>query len=363
MELACTFHLASCAPLAYSRDRASTSDHRLIRKLISRLRKKDLVLIDNGFYYLQTFLKIRQRQAHFVVPAKRSHRPKVLSQLGLRTVCRIQSQDQTLTVRVLYLQRKGFRRRRLVTSLLDPLAFPAQEFSDLYHLRWSVEAPLPGLQAHSGGHPLALPYPGDLEQELLVHLITVGLIRKVMLDAAAQGRTIPVARLSSPRSLAQIRVFFRRLGSPAIDCWQQLYDRLVQVCATFWSGSSPAEVPRATASNIARRLVVCSEDVAEENPHNYPPLLPSRRFDAISTCFLSNADVHSPRDSPRFHGSAVAVSLTAQPMRRSLCQPLPPPPGSPHITHSGSVANVTPTLPFAAGNDPNFIAKWPTTLY
>jgi hypothetical protein len=233
VELACTFHLASCAPLAYSRDRASTSDHRLIRKLISRLRKKDLVLIDNGFYYLQTFLKIRQRQAHFVVPAKRSHRPKVLSQLGPSDyLCRIQSQDQTLTVRVLYLQRKGFRRRRLVTSLLDPLAFPAQEFSDLYHLRWSVETFFRDFKHTLGATHWHCRTPETFEQELLVHLITVGLIRKVMLEAAAQD-TIPVARLSFSRSLAQIRVFFRRLGSLAIDCWQQLYDRLVQVCATF----------------------------------------------------------------------------------------------------------------------------------
>ena len=35
--------------------------------------------------------------------------------------------------------RDGFRRRRLVTSLLDPDRFPASELARLYHLRWDIE--------------------------------------------------------------------------------------------------------------------------------------------------------------------------------------------------------------------------------
>ena len=34
---------------------------------------------------------------------------------------------ETMKVRVVYVRRNGFRRRRLVTSLLDPVAYPASE--------------------------------------------------------------------------------------------------------------------------------------------------------------------------------------------------------------------------------------------
>jgi hypothetical protein len=40
---------------------------------------------------------------------------------------------------VLFVYRKGFRRRRLVTSLLDPILFPASELANIYHMRWDIE--------------------------------------------------------------------------------------------------------------------------------------------------------------------------------------------------------------------------------
>jgi hypothetical protein len=230
VELACIFHLASCAPVAYTLGRAATSDHQLITRLIGRLRRRDLVLIDNGFYYLKTFLKIRQRRAHFLIPAKRSHRPRVLRQLGPSDyLCRIQSADQTLTVRVLYLQRPGFRRRRLITSLLDPDAFPAAEFSDLYHRRWQVETFFRDFK-----HTLKVTHwhcrhPKSFEQELLVHLLAVCLMRRVMLQAASHA-SLQVHRLSFARCLTHLRLFFRRLLAPGAR-FQSLLARLIRACA------------------------------------------------------------------------------------------------------------------------------------
>lgn len=232
VELACIFHLASCAPVAYTLGRAATSDHQLITRLIGRLRRRDLVLIDNGFYYLQTFLKIRQRRAHFLIPAKRTHRPRVLRQLGPSDyLCRIQSDQQTLPVRVLYVQRPGFRRRRLVTSLLDPEAFPAAEFSDLYHRRWQVETFFRDFK-----HTLKVTHwhcrhPQSFEQELLVHLLAVCLVRRVMLQAAASVR-LQVDRLSFARCLVHLRLFFRHLVAPGA-CFQSLLAQLIRLCAGF----------------------------------------------------------------------------------------------------------------------------------
>jgi hypothetical protein len=48
-------------------------------------------------------------------------------------LCQIKdSHDQTpLIVRVVFVYRNGFRRRRLVTSLLDPILFPGVIYQDI----------------------------------------------------------------------------------------------------------------------------------------------------------------------------------------------------------------------------------------
>ena len=78
VELCCLFDLVSRAPLRFVYGRASTSEHKLIPKLISHLKKGDLLLLDSGFYSFATLSKIMGRHAHFIIPAKKDLRPKVL---------------------------------------------------------------------------------------------------------------------------------------------------------------------------------------------------------------------------------------------------------------------------------------------
>jgi hypothetical protein len=230
-EFACVFHLVSRAPFFYTIAKASTSDHKLIRRLIHRLRKGDLVLIDNGFYYLDTLLRIRKRGAHFLIPAKTTHRPKVLKKLGAGDyLCRIRSGDQTLVVRVIYIERKGFRRRRLVTSLIDPNMFPAEEFSDLYHQRWGIETFYRDFKQTLRGTHWHCQSPKTFEQELVVHLILVCLIRRALLEAAGKAG-VKIEHLSFARCLTQIRVFFRRLGRSCLLEFKHLYAGLIDGCA------------------------------------------------------------------------------------------------------------------------------------
>jgi len=166
VELCCLFDLVSRAPLRFVFDKVCTSEHKLILKLIRALKKGDLLLIDSGFYYCATFIKTLARKAHFLIPAKANNRPKVLRSLGQSDyLCQIKdSNDQsTLIVRVLYVYRKGFRRRRLVTSLLDPIMYPASELANLYHLRWDIETfVLSRFQTHHEGDLLALSQPNHL---------------------------------------------------------------------------------------------------------------------------------------------------------------------------------------------------------
>jgi hypothetical protein len=187
VELCCLFDLISRAPLHFVYDKVCTSEHKLILKLIRALKKGDLLLIDSGFYYCATFIKILRRHAHFVIPAKSNNRPKVLRALGKSDyLCQIEdSRDHTtLIVRVLFVYRKGFRRRRLVTSLLDPLLFPASELANLYHLRWDIEAFYRDFKHTMRTTSWHCHTPTCFHQELLVHMIVVCLIRIAMLEAS-----------------------------------------------------------------------------------------------------------------------------------------------------------------------------------
>ena len=79
VELCCLFDLLSRAPLHFVFAKACTSEHKLIQKLIRVLKKGDLLLVDSGFYFCATFIKILRRNAHFIIPATKIMRPKVLA--------------------------------------------------------------------------------------------------------------------------------------------------------------------------------------------------------------------------------------------------------------------------------------------
>ena len=99
--------------------------------------------------------------------------------------------------KTVFVYRDGFRRRRLVTSLLDPDRFPASELARLYHLRWDIETfyrefkhTLRATSWH--GHT-----PNSFHQELLMHMIALCLIRLAMLEASRLIQ-ISVGQISLP---------------------------------------------------------------------------------------------------------------------------------------------------------------------
>ena len=238
-EFACLFHLATCTPIDYCLGKAATSDHSLIKRLFPRLRNHDLLLIDCGFYYLNTFLAILDKEAEFLIPSKSTHRPKVVRKLAASDyLCHLDSKSYSLLVRVIYVERKGFRRRRLVTSLLDPQAFPAADLAELYHLRWRVETFYRDFKHTLGANHWHCRTPRTFEQELAGFLIIVCLMRQVMY-AAAQQAGVEAARLSTARCLTQTRIWFRRLGRLCLSDWATAYRRLVETCSRFLVAVKP----------------------------------------------------------------------------------------------------------------------------
>jgi len=137
----------------------------------------------------------------------------------------------TLTVRVVFVYRNGFRRRRLVTSLLDPNLIPASELAGLYHMRWDIETFYRDFKHTLHATSWHCHTPISFQQELLMHMITLCLIRLAMLEAS-RSANIFVSQLSFARALTETRLFLKILLSTAGGLlWTSLWEEFVQCCS------------------------------------------------------------------------------------------------------------------------------------
>ena len=236
VELCCLFDLISRAPLSFVYGKSSTSEHSLIPKLSSLLKKDDLILLDSGFYSYKILSKITGRRAGFIIPLKDNLRPKVLRVLGDSDyACQIKdsSTKKTIDARVIFVYRNGFRRRRLVTSLLDPIDFPAQELAHLYHLRWGIETFYRDFKCSLRATSWHCQTPESFHKELLIHMIVCCMIRLAMLGACRLVR-LTVEQLSFARALTETRLLLRALLTTTdTDIWASIWETHLSFCARY----------------------------------------------------------------------------------------------------------------------------------
>ncbi len=100
----------------------------------------------------------------------------------------------------------GRERYRLITSLLDERAFPAEQLAAAYRERWEIEAALDELKVHQWAHPRPLrsKRPRELVQEVYGLLLAHLAIRTVMPRAALREGIDP-DRLSCTGALRVLR--------------------------------------------------------------------------------------------------------------------------------------------------------------
>ena len=115
---------------------------------------------------------------------------------------------ETLTVRLIRIDcpKKGFRTRTiiLVTTLLDPAVYPADEIRALYRDRWTAELNLRSLKIALGMDVLRGMSPDVVRKEIAMHLVAYNLIRLLMWQAAREhGRD--VHRLSFTGTLHRLQ--------------------------------------------------------------------------------------------------------------------------------------------------------------
>lgn len=140
-----------------------------------------------------------------------------------------------ITVRVLKLTvaRKGCRTQRLtlVTTLLDPVKYPAAEIAEAYLRRWRLELCLDDLKTTLGMETLHCLSPAMVEKELLAFLIAHNLLRWVMAQAA-RTHAVDLDRISFAGTVDGFRHFASAMAqAKTAKKRQQLWDELLRTLA------------------------------------------------------------------------------------------------------------------------------------
>lgn len=217
MKLVGIFSLASGALLDYAKGNKHQHELNLLHTLLDHFKPRDLALADRGFssYALMALLQWRQVQSLFRLHQARRADLRRGKRLGTndRLVTWRKPQlkprylpntlwkrvPSELTVRVLrcQLQVPGYRPGSviLVTTLLDPVAYPARELAQLYVRRWRIELWFRDIKTSMGMERLRCQTPKMVHKELEMFLIAYNLIRALVCHASADHQ-VPVDRIS-----------------------------------------------------------------------------------------------------------------------------------------------------------------------
>ena len=255
MKLVGLFCLASGALLEVVRGTLRVHESQLFRHLWPHLYPGDVLLADRGFCSffslsslqergVDCLMRLHQRRRvdfrrgkrlgpedivlHWTKPAQR---PETLNAQEFSAL------PDSLTVRQIRLHPKikGFRVRTivLVTTLLDPIAFPVEVLGELYFQRWSVELHFREIKTLLRLDILRCLSPQMVHKELLLHMIAYNLIRCLMQQAAICHH-VDLSRISFKGTLDTLHHFADVIRAAAAKPRRraQLYSEMLRLIAT-----------------------------------------------------------------------------------------------------------------------------------
>lgn len=141
----------------------------------------------------------------------------------------------TLEVRIIRTKgpdRQGRQKvRYVVTTLLDGVAYPAEEVASLYFHRWEIEVRFRDIKTTLGMEMLRTKTPEMIRKEVLMHMIVYNLMRLVMLKAGI-SHGVNHRRLSfrgTQQVLSASRSGFGKLGNRPLLRTRQVCSMLLRI--------------------------------------------------------------------------------------------------------------------------------------
>jgi len=214
MKIAALFCIASGAILAHATGSLWNSELSLAAQLLGFLRAQDVLIADRGFCNYALVVLLGQNKIDVITRV-----PTAIRKIDFRKGKRLGSKDalfvwnkpkvrckwlpvdqwlglsQTLRVRVLRVRVRlpGIRVRQitLMTTLLDPVLYPAEEIAKAYRMRWRQEMCFDDLKTTLEMAHLKSLSPAMARKELSMFLIAHNVLRCLMAQAAAQADLQP----------------------------------------------------------------------------------------------------------------------------------------------------------------------------
>jgi len=224
-------------------------EHTYALGLWSSVPDDSLTIVDKGFFAAYVLVPLARdgKNRHWLTRGKKNLRWRVLERLGPRdelvemTVSSsARAKDKTLpktwVARAITYQRKGFRPEILLTSLLDPKKYPAEEVVALYHERWELELGYDEIKTELLDREEALrsKSPRGVTQELWGVLLAYNLVR------------LEMERVADEAGVSPIRVSFVAALRLIVDEWLW--------CAVTSPGAIPTRL-RALRANLKRFIL------------------------------------------------------------------------------------------------------------
>lgn len=249
MKFLVHFSLGSGAILKVVMGHGKNHDLRLLQQLRESLSKGDILLGDRAYADYVTLATFPRQGVDVVARLSRARKVdyrRAKTRLGhedalfeWRRGCQqsnILSAEQwkklpeTITVRVIrfYALIRGRKQRvTLVTTLLDPAAYPVEQLIALYARRWNLELALRHVKTTMGMEALRCQTPEMAEKETLAYLVAYNLVRCLMAEAVALAG-VQMERISFKGTVDAVRQYTVAIaGARSNMKRQELWDELV----------------------------------------------------------------------------------------------------------------------------------------
>jgi hypothetical protein len=153
----------------------------------------------------------------------------------------------------------GFRTRRIVvvTTLLDPQAYPKEELATAYRARWHAELDLRAIKQVMAMDVLRCKSPAMVRKEIWMHLLAYNLIRTLLAEAALAAG-VPPRELSFKGALQTLNAF-AAVWPLAAGHRQALYATILKALATHRVGDRPDRIEPRAVKRRPKKLIYLTE--------------------------------------------------------------------------------------------------------
>lgn len=187
-------------------------------ELVAHLPGDSLLIVDHNFFGAALLFQVSAGQnRHWLTVASSRNRWRVVEQIAPNDAVIEMNVSNTMRaahaelpstwqMRAISYQRKGFPPRTLLTSLVDPKRFPAEEIVALYHERWEVELAYDEIKTDllDREETIRSRSVRGVEQEMWGILLAYNLIR-LEIEQVAETAKVPPRRIGFVTALHLVR--------------------------------------------------------------------------------------------------------------------------------------------------------------